>query len=265
MAYAYDEMYKRTSVEELNQHDGEGVLVYSGNARPFDQYVNWIRASGKKVVWIFESSVDRALAGYQAGVDDCRWHESRVPAGALSYVVACDLNDGLLRGRDVTAYLRGWSDTTREPVFGQYGSSTAIQQGKTVGRKLQRFWGVVNWIVGGGPNNAPQNIEYWKAQGVHLIQLIGSPIGDTDQNMILSPIWHTFAQEENEIVTEEQMNILGGWMQEQSGAVIKHVEATLGKWEWDTRTDINQHVDAVLTAFKAEVLAAVAASACNCK
>jgi hypothetical protein len=45
-----------------------------------------------------------------------------LPAGELTYV-ACDTNDGGVAGRDLTPFLRGWADTTREPIFGLYGST----------------------------------------------------------------------------------------------------------------------------------------------
>jgi hypothetical protein len=185
MAYAYDfSVVPGPSPSLIKANGGEGVLVYSGNARQSDAYLDACRAAGLKVVWIWEVNTDSIFGGYDYAVVQCRWHESRVQPGELTYV-ACDTrNQG-----DVTPFLKGWSDTTREPVFGIYGPDFAIRQAQAAGTKCQRWWGVVNWIVGGGPDNAPANIDFWSRQGAHLIQLIGSPIGNTDQNLIMRPDW----------------------------------------------------------------------------
>ena len=176
------------SAERIITDGGEGVLVYSFNARQSDELLNEYRSAGLHVVWIWERNTDSIFDGYDFAVDECGLHEARVQPGELTYV-ACDTNDGGVAGRDLSPFLQGWSDTTREPRFGVYGSSGAIRQAQKFGGKCSRFWGVVNWINGGGPNNAPENISYWTNAHAHLIQLIGSPIDDTDQNMILQDDW----------------------------------------------------------------------------
>jgi hypothetical protein len=54
---------------------------------------------------------------------------------------------------------------------------------------------------------------------------------------------------EGDDVTEEQMNTLGAWMQEQRGLL----ENTLGKWEQDTRS----YVDKQIKASEARIIAAL--------
>jgi hypothetical protein len=192
--YAYDQSDGRATPTDVLTHDGEGVLVYSGLDRPDDSYLVPFDTDTLHHAWTFESSRDRAVAGnddqnYRQGVSDCQWHEGRIPAGYFTYVVACDLNNNSLAGRNTQPYLQGWSDTTREPAFGQYGSSDAINQGMRLGGKLQKFWGVVNWNPLGYPDNHPANIQYWINLGVDLIQLIGTPIPGTDQNIVAKPNW----------------------------------------------------------------------------
>lgn len=168
------------------QAGGEGILGYSFASRQSDEYLDRCRALGLKVVWVWERNTDSIF--YADGAAECRAHEARCKPGELTYV-ACDTNDGGVAGRDLTPFLRAWQATTREEEFGLYGSSGAIRQGKAFGGKLKKFWGVVNWINGGYSNNDPRNIQYWQDQGVHLIQMIGSDIPNTDLNMTLKEDW----------------------------------------------------------------------------
>lgn len=166
---------------------GEGVLTYSFRGQTPD-YLDTIRGAGLASVWIWERNTDSIFNGYDYAVSECKLHEANAKPGELTYV-ACDTNDGGVAGRQLAPFLQGWSDTTREACFGVYGSSGAIRQAQAFGGKCSRYWGVVNWINGGGPDNAPQNIDYWRAAGAHLVQLIGSPISGTDENLILKPEW----------------------------------------------------------------------------
>lgn len=190
MDYAYDfSTVPGPDPVYLSRIGAHGILVYSFGARQSDDYLDRCRKLGMKVVWVWERDTDSIFGGYDYAVRQCEQHEASAKAGELSYV-ACDTNDGGVNGRDMTPFLQGWADTTREPMFGVYGSSGAYKQARAFGGKCQRFWGVVNWINGGGPNNAPENIRYWSNVGADLVQLIGSPVANTDQNMILTPVWH---------------------------------------------------------------------------
>lgn len=187
MAYAYD--FNRVpgpSPDEIKAADGDGSLIYGTGAQQSDAWVKGHHAADLKVVRIWEHNTDSILT--MDGAAECRTFEANNPPGLV--YLACDLNDAALAGRDVTRFCREWCSVTREDEVGLYGSSTAIAQGQGAGiPKLTKWWGVVNWIVGGGPDNAPQNIDYWTNAGAHLIQLIGSPIPDTDQNLILKDDW----------------------------------------------------------------------------
>src|SRR5215203_3253713 len=164
LAYDLDFRNYQTLVDGVLVHDPEkapsppalvdagakGVLVYSFSARPPDEWLNECRRLGLHVVWIWEREEDDILGSFEFAVSECREHERSALPGELTYV-ACDLNNERLAGRDLTPFLRGWAATTREQVFGLYGSQHAIAQGQRAGiPKLARWWGVVNWITGGG-------------------------------------------------------------------------------------------------------------------
>jgi hypothetical protein len=237
MSYAYDESDGRASPSDVLTHDGEGVLIYSGPARPDPGYVDQFSTDQLHHAWIFESQTDRAVQGtpddqFNNGRSDCSWHETRVPPGEFTYVVACDLNNGSLGGRNTQPYLMGWAEETRESAFGQYGSSDAINQGMRLGGKLQKFWGVVNWNPLGYPNNDPHNIAYWQMLGADLIQLIGTPIPGTDQNLICKPNWWT-AEAAAPVPTRTDDMYIGvnkteGWFVVEGGKVSTHFTGTPG-------------------------------------
>jgi hypothetical protein len=190
--YAYDFSRKPgPSVREIIDAEGQGILGYSGNSRQDDDLLDEYRRAGLYVVWIWEVDTDSIFGGYDYAVEQCKWHEKRVPQGELTYV-ACDTR----KEGDVVPFLRGWGDTTREDVFGLYGPDFAIKDGQDADTKCQRWWGVVNWIKNGKADNHPDNITYWMNAGAHIIQLIGSPISDTDQNLICKPDWHSVSSTE---------------------------------------------------------------------
>lgn len=190
--YAYD--FNRVpgpSADEIKANDGAGVLTYGTGTQQDPQYLADLDAAGLKTPLIWEHNVDSILGGYQYGADECRAWEASHPAGELVYL-ACDLNDGALAGRtpQLLDTCRGWCDTTREAAVGLYGPDDAILAAQQSGIvKLSRWWGVVNWLNGGYADNDPRNIARWTEIGAHLVQLIGSPIPDTDQNLILRDDW----------------------------------------------------------------------------
>lgn len=191
MTYAYD--FNRVpgpSADEVKAAEGDGVLIYGTGQQQSAEYVKSIEDAGLHVARIWEHNTDSILGGYAYGVAECVQFERDNPPGMV--YVACDLNNGALGGRDVTPFLQGWASITREPKFGIYGPQDAILQGQASGlAKLDHYWGVVNWISGGRPNNDPWNIAYWTSLGVDLIQLIGSPIDATDANQVLKASWWT--------------------------------------------------------------------------
>jgi Rv2525c-like, glycoside hydrolase-like domain len=179
----------------------KGVLVYSFAGRPPPEYLDECRRLGLRVVWIWERGKPDILRGFQYAVDQCREHEASAKPGELTYV-ACDLNNGDLKldGRDLMPFLRGWAATTREPIFGLYGPQDAILQAQRANiPKLARWWGVVNWITDGRPDNAPENIAFWRSVDAHVIQLIGSPIALTDRDLILRADWATIEEEDDDV------------------------------------------------------------------
>lgn len=195
MAVAFD--FNRVpgpGAREIKDADGQGALVYGTGAQQDPDYIAGLEAAGLHVVRIWEHNTDSILGGYHYGVSECQAWEAAHPPGLV--YLACDLNDGALAGRSVVPFCNGWCDTTREPTAGLYGPDHAILDGIAMNRpKLSRWWGVVNWLDPNtgyaGPDNDPRNIERWTQIGAHIVQLIGSPIPDTDQNLILRDDWWT--------------------------------------------------------------------------
>lgn len=191
MPFVYD--FNRVpgpSPDEVKGADGQGSLIYGTGAQQSDDWVHDHESADLHVVRIWEHNTDSILGGYNYGVSECKAFEDANPPGLV--YLACDLNDGALAGRSVVPFCNGWCDTTREATVGLYGPDHAILDGIAMNRpKLSKWWGVVNWLDGGYPDNDPRNIARWTEIGAHLIQLIGSPIPDTDQNLILRDDWWT--------------------------------------------------------------------------
>lgn len=178
------------SADQIKAHDGEGTLIYGTGRTQSPEYVASLERAGLQVSRIWEHNTDSILGGYDYGVSECRIFEANNPPGLV--YLACDLNDGALGNRDPLPFCRGWCSVTREDAVGAYGPDHFILAAQAAAiPKLSRWWGVVNWIQGGGPDNHPTNIAFWNDHGAHLIQMIGSPIPETDQNMVLHPDWHT--------------------------------------------------------------------------
>lgn len=196
------------SADEIKAHEGEGALTYGTGAQQSPEYIAGLEIAGLHTVEIWEHNVDSILGGYEYGVAECQSWEASHPAGKLVYL-ACDLNDGALAGRDPSPFVHGWSDTTRESDVGTYGGDDALNKVRAASiAKATRWWGVVNWIEGGGPNNAQSNIDFWTNWGAHLVQLIGSPIANTDQNLILKPNWWSLGTTPAAAAHKEQQNMI---------------------------------------------------------
>jgi hypothetical protein len=191
MATAYDfSQIPGPSPDEITAHGGVGALTYgTGTEQPAD-YLASLDAAGLHHPLIWEHNTDSILGGYDYGVSECRAWETSHPPGLV--YLACDLNDGALGGRSVLPFCSGWCSVTREAAVGLYGPDRAILDGIASGiPRLSRWWGVVNWLDGGEPDNAPGNIDRWRTIGAHLIQMIGSPIPGTDENLVLRDDWWT--------------------------------------------------------------------------
>lgn len=191
MSYAYD--FSRVpgpGPDEIKANGGEGTLTYGTGVQQSPEYLAGVKASGLQSALIWEHNIDSILGGYDYGVSEARAWNASHPEGSVIYL-ACDLNDGALAGRDIRPFVSGWSTELRKgDALGVYGSDDAILQAKSL-PAVTHFWGVVNWLRGGYSNNDPRNIAIWQGIGVDLIQLIGSPIPDTDQNLVLLPTWAT--------------------------------------------------------------------------
>ena len=188
--YAYD--FSRVpgpDAAEITANDGDGALTYGTGTPQPDVYLASLDTAGLHRALIWEHNTDSILGGYDYGVAECQAWEATHPPGLV--YLACDLNDGALAGRSIVPFCQGWCSVTREPVVGGYGPDDAMAQVWGTVPKMGRWWGVVNWLQGGAPDNDPSNIARWTTLGASLVQLIGSPISGTDQNLILRDDWWT--------------------------------------------------------------------------
>jgi hypothetical protein len=189
-SYAYDfSAVPGPSADAIKANEGVGALTYGTGAQQSQSYLNGLSSSGLHLAKIWEHNSDSIIGGYQYGVAECQAWEATHDPGMV--YLACDLNDGQLGNRSPLAFVAGWYDTTRENVFGIYGPDHAIipVRDSIFADKCCRYWGVVNWLEKGYPDNDPRNIAQWSAIGAHLVQLIGSPIPGTDQNLVLQQNW----------------------------------------------------------------------------
>lgn len=190
VTYAYDfSIVPGPGPDVITANAGEGALTYGTGTQQSPDYLASLDSAGLHHVLIWEHNTDSVLGGYDYGVSECKAWEASHPPGLV--YLACDLNDGALGGASVQPFCAGWCDTTREAVVGLYGPDRAWTQVRWIVPKMQRMWGVVNWLDGGYANNDPRNISRWTDLGASIIQLIGSPIPDTDQNLILRGDWWT--------------------------------------------------------------------------
>lgn len=150
-------------------HDLElDALCYTGSARPSQDWVDRCRALGVIVTFVQETVSTRSQQGYQAGVYDCQFAESRAKelghTGSIAYVVS----DG------------SWSDVWDASDYGRGVQSVAT---------LPFFaYGAVP-ICESFNEGAPHSLGTWVPEtwgtGTLLTQVVGaSPVADTDLNHV---------------------------------------------------------------------------------
>lgn len=176
MKNAIDFSFARPSPQDIAAH-GFDVLVYTGPARPDAGYIATCRSLGIGVTLIQESDPNRAQQGYQAGVNDAHYADSRAdevgyPSNcSIAYVVsdgsAGDPNYG---AGNIAEYARAIRDTSRRPYFwygNTYACNAALAGGGGLGTWIPSTWGSGSLLV--------QEAN------------IASPIPDTDLNTVRAP------------------------------------------------------------------------------
>jgi hypothetical protein len=115
-----------------------------------------IQAAGLKIVSVFETTADRALAGYQAGLRDgltakqCAADVGQPtlqeePQSTIYFAVDFDPTDEQMP--TVMEYLRGANDATPEYATGDYGSYAVVMAAKASG-VASHHWQTYAWSGG---------------------------------------------------------------------------------------------------------------------
>ncbi len=143
------------------------ALVYTGNARPSQAWVDKARALGVTVTFVQETTSTRSQQGYQAGRLDCIFAETRAKERGHAGSIAVVVSDGSwVDAWDCSAYGAGWQSAATLPFFpyGSVGCCESFNRGapKSLGTWIPETWG----------------------SGTLLTQIVGpSPIPDTDHNI----------------------------------------------------------------------------------
>lgn len=220
------------------------ALVYTGSARPTQEWVNHCRELGIIVTFIQETVSTRSQQGFDAGVYDCQYAEARAKelghTGSIAYVVS----DGSWSDVwDASEYGRGVQSVATLPFF-SYG---AVPICESFNRGAPRSLGT--WVP-----------ETWGV-GTLLTQVVGSsPVADTDLNHVHADYTGTPApapipkKEESDMyialllgldgVTNLAMLVDGGFMDEDFGTARQddflHIPEPA--WEWVNRSAQNKDV-----------------------
>lgn len=197
MGDACDFSWNRPTVDELKAAD-LGALVYDkafGTQGSPEKYRAELAAAGVVTAGIHEESGTEAFDGYARGVAAARKADREFSAGVFVYYCAADRPsivdpDGTDHGPAITEYFRGVTDTTREAEVGAYGPIAALRAAQAGSPKVTHLWGVETWHPQARNNGDPFNVDLWRGEGVHLMQVVGpSPIGGTDLDLVLKPDW----------------------------------------------------------------------------
>lgn len=242
MRNAIDFSYARPSPDEVAAH-GFDILVYTGPARPDRAYLDAMRAKGVGVTLIQESDPNRSQAGRAAGVADAQYADSRADevghpvTASIAYVVsdgsAGDPNYG---AENIAAYAAGIQSVSRRPFFfygNQYTTDAALRGApQALGSWIPSTWG------NGSLLSQEANVA--------------SPIADTDLNTVHADYQGGTSPSGDDDVTQEQMDTLGKWMQEQSGLVAAAIAASEERTKEYANLIVKENQDAILKAIAAK-------------
>lgn len=173
----------------LLQKLGLDALVYTGSARPSQDWIDTARGRGITVTFIQETISTRSQQGFQAGVLDCQFAEVRAKERGHSGSIAVVVSDGSWVDEwDCSEYGRGWQSVATLPFFA-YGSTGCCE---SFNRGASHSLGT--WIP-----------ETWGA-GSLMTQVVGpSPVPDSDLNHVHAD--YTGGTQEDDM-TPEQAQLL---------------------------------------------------------
>ncbi len=168
MTSALDFSYARPTPQEILGAGVKGVLVYTGNARPDQGYIDSLRSAGITVTFIMETYSQRSQAGFQAGVLDCQFAEQRARERGHNGSIAVVVSDGNGADNwDASQYGAGWQSVATLPFF-SYGAQPICE---SFNRGAPRSLGT--WVP-----------STW-GQGTLMSQLVvQSPVAGTDLNTV---------------------------------------------------------------------------------
>lgn len=126
-------------------------LVPSGWKRLTKEEADALSAAGLQIISVFETTANRALGGYAAGLADGAAAlqaaaEVGQPVGTRIYF-AVDFDVVSAQMPTVIDYIRGCSAATPEYLTGVYGSAAVIQAVKSAG-SCSGFWQTYAWSRG---------------------------------------------------------------------------------------------------------------------
>jgi hypothetical protein len=224
-----------------------GVVRYLSGGGSKDITPDEIRRLQSVGLWIslvWETTASREEHGYPAGVEDGRRasaqaEELGAPHGMVIWF-ADDNNDA--DPSQEAEYLDGARMTCRNYEVGQYGNGLVVQHAIDTGGY---GWRVETWRPGDSPN--PHMIQLANTKRPHIP---GTPESWYDTNIVNKPfpMWGPNGVVEDDMaISDEQMQTLGKWMQDQRDLTLKvligdHDPATdrgvLASWETDTRREL---------------------------
>ncbi|WP_438445920.1 DUF1906 domain-containing protein [Gorillibacterium sp. sgz5001074] len=137
-------------------------LVPSGWKKLTREEAEAISAAGLEIGSVWETTADRALGGYAAGVEDGQKAVEVAeavgqPKGSCIYF-AVDFDATTAQMPTVLEYIRGASEATPDHFTGVYGSYTVIEAARAAG-VCSRYWQTYAWS--GGRLSSPIHIHQY--------------------------------------------------------------------------------------------------------
>jgi hypothetical protein len=177
-----------------------GAMRYLGNDGRciFSSEVADLHAHGVGIGLIWETTADRTLDGYHAGVEDAgradgEADELGAPVVPIFYCVDFAPDPGQLYGV-ISDYFAGARASTRRPV-GAYGCASVMQAIVGDNKLAEVGWQCAAWSYPGTAPGTPINDGGWDlilSPYASMLQTIGYVLGDTsDHNNLLTgpPTW----------------------------------------------------------------------------
>jgi hypothetical protein len=252
---ALDFSHQHPDVNELVANGVKAILFYSRVSTPPRHYIESVVAAGIGALPIFETDATRSFLGFNAGRDDAAAAEGDlrrigVPEGVRLYVNMADTpnvkgNEDLIRD-----YANGFAQSfPARWRLGAYGPLDALRAAQRGSQRFDALWGVETWHPRGS-GNPKNNFDLWaKEPDVVLVQManVAPPIGGTDANWIVTPELGAWGGDDDMAISDEQMQTLGQWMQDQRNVILKVLigdndpakdKGVLAHWENDTRSQM---------------------------